>query len=344
MRFHFTNYPRYVPPEAYDAAIASVTARVSKESGVVSIFQVGSILHPGISDIDMLVVLSDNAIFRYNPLRGISDTERYLFVHPLIGVSQTDFMEAQQFSFYRNWRLLCGEPLIRGDVKFSQDESDCLRIQVALEYMLSNYIHLTVLRMHRIVNIRALLLNMKAMVYDLKLLNISSGPLYELLETLLSWRDQWFETQPQDKELAEWIEACYEQLGSFLETTLKKHRLYLPPWGNLEVTKNVKLAPAESFCFKRHGLALPASLAFLGKKYMKLQRRFRKVLIYLPMQRDAIPPILARKFELEYRMVRFNLDKPFLSLRSTLNFLRKIHSSPTGQLRERGDRFSAANH
>jgi len=326
MKLHFKNYPRYVPLKAYEEAVSAMTARVSRENGVVSIFQVGSTLHPGISDIDMLVVLNDDSPFHYDPLRELSEAERYLFVHPLLGVSRTDFMEAQQFSFYRNWRLLSGEQLITEDPRLSQEELDCVHVQVALEYLLSNYVHLTVLNMHRIVNVRSLLLNMKAMIYDLKLLGISSGPLLQLLETLLHWRDHWFEKQPQETDLATWIESCYRELGEFLRTILKTHPFYLPQWGTLDVTRNVTLVPDNLFSCKRSGVSLPASLGFLGKKYLKLQRRLTNVTIRLPIQRNEIPPVLVRKFDLEFRMVRFSLDKPFLTLRSTLNFLRRIHS------------------
>lgn len=330
MKFRFKNYPHYVSPVDYENVIADMVERLSKQEGIISVFQMGNILHPGISDIDMLVVLKDNSVFRLNPLEELSKTGRYLFIHPLLGVSKTDFMNAQQFSFYRNWRLLWGEQLIADENDLSQDEIDCVQIQTALEYLISNYIHMTILRIHKIVNVRALLLNMKAMVYDLKLLGVSSGPLYELLETLINWRNQWFEIQPHEKDLTEWIDACYLELDSFLGTQLQIHRFYLPEWGTLHITKNVTLVPSEVFFCKRQGIALPVSLSFLGKKYLKIQRRLGKVMIYLPIQQQGgVPPVLARRFDMEYRMVQFNLDKPFLTLRSTLNFLRKIHSRKT---------------
>jgi hypothetical protein len=285
----------------------------------------GSIHHPGISDIDMLVVLKENGAFRLNPLEGSAKTERYLFVHPLLGVSKTDFMEAQQFTFYRNWRLLWGEQFTAREDELSKEEIGYVQIQTALEYLISNYINLAILRIHRIVNVRALLLNMKAMLYDLKLLGVSSGPLYELLEKLIEWRDQWFAIQPHTKALSEWIDECRQELYSFLKTVLETQIFYLPEWGALHVTKNVTLVPAEHFSCNHQGIILPVFFGFLGKKYFKIQRRLNKILLHLPIQKNEVPPVLARRFDLEYRMVRFNLDKPFLTLRSTLNFLRKIH-------------------
>ncbi|HNQ45523.1 MAG TPA: hypothetical protein PL032_05785 [Syntrophorhabdus sp.] len=325
MTFRFKNTPQFIPLEVYENEITTMIERLNEHKNIVSVYQVGTVQHPGISDIDMLVVLKDDAEFYQNPLKNSSVTGRYLFVHPLLGVTKTDFMEAQHFNFFRNWRLLLGEQLITGENKFSSDEIACLQIQIALEYLLSNYIQLTVMKLHRIVNIRALLLNMKAMLYDLRLLNVSSGPLYDLLERLVAWRDRWFEEQPHYKDLTRWINLCYLELGSFLQKQLQMHRFYLPKWGNLHVTKNVVLSPNESFSCKCQGMPLPVAFAFLGKKYLKLQRKLNKVTIFLPIQREKIPSILIRKFNLESKMVQFNLDKPFLTLRSTLNFLRKVH-------------------
>jgi hypothetical protein len=329
MKFHFKNYPHYVPPRVYEDVIQGMVERLKKQEGIISIFQMGSILHPGISDIDMLVVLKEDGAFRRNPLAGLAAAERYLFVHPLLGTSKADFMEAQQFSFYRNWRLLWGEQFSAREDELSKEEVECVQIQTALEYLISNFINLTILRIHRIVNVRALLLNMKAILYDLKLLGVSSGRLYELLEKLMEWRDQWFERRPHVKDLGRWIDECYRELGSFLKTALETHPFYLPEWGTLHITKNVTLIPAEHFFCKHRGIILPVFLGFLGKKYFKIQRRLNKVSLHLPVQKGEVPPILVRRFDLEYRMVQFNLDKPFLTLRSTLNFLRKIHSRRT---------------
>lgn len=329
MKFHFKNYPHYVPPSKYKDVIASMVDRLKQKEGIISIFQMGSVLHPGISDIDMLVVLKENVAFRLNPLEGLTKTERYLFVHPLLCATKTDFFEAQQFTFYRNWRLLWGEQLPAREDELSEEEIKCVQTQTALEYLISNYINLTILRIHRIINVRGLLLNMKAILYDLKLLGVSSGALYELLEKLTEWRDQWFEIQPHTKVLGEWIDECYQELGAFLKTVLDTQPFYLPEWGTLHITKNVTLVPAEQFFCNHQGVVLPAFLGSLGKKYFKIQRRLNKVLLHLPIQKGEVPPILSRRFDLEYRMVLFNLDKPFLTLRSTLNFLRKIHSRNT---------------
>jgi hypothetical protein len=327
MKFHFNDYPYYVPEKTYEIAIQDMTQKLMRQEEIVSIFQMGSILHPGISDIDMLVVFQKNGEFQYlNPLNGLTKTERYLFLHPLLGVSRTDFMEAQQFTFYRNWHLLYGEKLIVEGNDLPAEDIKCIQIQTALEYLLWNYISLTIKIKYGVFSVRAMLLNMKAMVYDLHLLGVSSGKLYQLLQTLIAWRNNWFNIPPNIKHLSDWILECHQELHLFLMSSLEIEKFYIPPWGTLQITKNATLVPSSHFYCTHRGIILPVVFECLGKKYLKIQRHLNHFFFYLPIQKDEIPPILNKKFELEYKMALFAQDKQFTPLKSTLNYLRKIHT------------------
>jgi len=329
MKFLFNDYPYYVPLTIYEKAIQGMVEKLRGQEGIMSIFQIGSTLHPGISDIDMVIVFKENGAFHLNPLEGLSKTERYLFIHPPFGVSKTDLIEAQRYMFFQNWRLLWGEKFTSEEHDLREEEIRCLKIQTALEYLIQNYINLTTLSAYGIFSVRALLLNMKAMLFDLQLLNVLSGRLYELLETLVKWRNNWFEIKPNTTHLSEWIQDCYRELHAFLKTFLKTETFYFPEWGAFRISKNVTLVPSEHFFCNHQGIILPALFSFLGRKYFKIQRRLNEFLFHLPIQKGEVPPILAKRFELEYRMVRFNSDKDFMPLRSSLNFLRKIQFNGT---------------
>ena len=329
MKFVFNDYPYHVPLRVYENAIQGMVEKLRRQEGIISIFQIGSISHPGISDIDLVLVFKENGTFHLNPLEGLSKTERYLFIHPPLGVSKADFTEAQTYTFYHNWSLLWGEKLTGEGNYLSEEETKRLKIQTALEYLIQNYINLAILRAYGIFSVRTLLLNMKAMFFDLELLNVLSGRLYELLETLVKWRNNWFEIKPNTTQLAGWIHDCYQELHSFLKTLLRTEKFYLPEWGTLRVSKNVTLVPSEEFYYNHQGIILPALLRFLGRKYFKIQRRSNHFFFHLPIQKEEISPVLANRFELEYRMVRFSRDKEFMPLRSSLNVFRRIQFSET---------------
>jgi hypothetical protein len=309
----------------YEDSIKDMLEKLTKQQEIVSIYQIGSVSNPGISDIDVVVVLKDKQVFHLNPLEGLSELERYLFLHPLHGVSQSDFSEAKQYALFHNWNLLWGEELIVEEDNLSEDEINCLKIQTALEYLISNYISLTVLITYTICNVRALLLTMKEMLYDLQLLGVSSGGLYDLIKTLVEWRNNWFEKTPKETQLAGWIFDCHTQLRTFLETFLRSEKLYIPEWGTFQIAKNVTLVPSDHFLWRRKGIALPSMLRFMGKKYLKMQRHLNEFFFYIPIQQGEAPPVLLKRFGLEYRMVSFIQGKELMPLRSTLNFIRKIH-------------------
>ena len=133
MKFVFNDYPYYVPLRIYENAIQGMVEKLRRQEEVISIFQIGSISHPGISDIDLVVVFKENGTFHLDPLEGLSKTERYLFIHTPFGVSKTDLKEAQRYTFFQNWRLLWGEKLIGEGNNLSEEETKRLKIQTALE-------------------------------------------------------------------------------------------------------------------------------------------------------------------------------------------------------------------
>src|SRR5256885_899844 len=71
---------------SYDAAIGEYTSRLAAQASVRAVYRFGSIAAPGISDIDLLVVLADDArphtirdLFAY---RSVTASASYLYSHP----------------------------------------------------------------------------------------------------------------------------------------------------------------------------------------------------------------------------------------------------------------------
>jgi hypothetical protein len=325
MRPWLMNFPHYVTPEAYEDAIHHMVEKLSGEAGVVSIFQIGNLHHPGISDIDMMVVLEDGVEFHLNPLQGLSKTERYLFLHTLFGISRNDFHDAQHYTFFHNYRLLWGETFPIREKNLSPEEMRVLKTQTAIEYLVQMYITMTVQRTYGIFWVRELLLHARALFYDFEFLNVSSGRLYELILTLMEWRNNWFEIKPEEKCLREWIDDCYKELSEFLKRLLQTEKFYVPEGSSLQVAKNITLSQSNQFSYAHHGVMFPPLFRGLGKKYFKVQRKLNRFVFFVPIEKKEIPSVLRIKYDLEYRMVRFTADKHFLPVKSPLNFMRKLN-------------------
>lgn len=83
LEYEFYNHPRYEPRESYEEALKIFLERIKDVPGVVSVYESGTgVSRPGISDIDLIVVVEDDAdseIIR----EGISEakTDEYFFFH-----------------------------------------------------------------------------------------------------------------------------------------------------------------------------------------------------------------------------------------------------------------------
>jgi hypothetical protein len=320
---YFIDYPHQVPFEEYESAIHHMVERLMRWEKVLSIFQIGSVRNPGISDIDILVVFQDGTECKLNPLQNLSRSDRYLFSHSLYGVSQIHFHEAQQYTFFHHYRFLKGKELPLYDSNLSMEEIKVLKTQTALEYFVKMYINATVERTYGIVKLRALLLQAKALLYDLEFLSIESGKLYDLIQTIVFWRDQWFENKPDKKKLGQWHDNFYEEFSNFLSTILQTKNFYVPERAHLSVARNMTLVQSNHLNYAHRGITLPSILSSFGRKYFNLQHRFNKFYFHIPLDSSKIPPILEKRFELFSKMKAYNSIRlpHFLSLITSLHIV-----------------------
>lgn len=91
--FTFRDEPVYYPEERYDAAREAYTQRISELPGVVSVYQMGGVSAPGISDLDLIAVLDGMTTPAEAPAYGtgmMPAGDRYIFFHPGAMVTRQD--------------------------------------------------------------------------------------------------------------------------------------------------------------------------------------------------------------------------------------------------------------
>jgi len=257
-------FPKFIPLAQYEAAINSMVQRLRRQAGVEAIYQIGSVSKPGISDIDILAVFADEATCTFNPRSGLPKSEQYLFSHRVFGAVKRHFLEAQDCTFFHNYKLLWGHDLVKDYSPPPCRATRELKTQIALEYLVRMYIDLSVKRTYGIINVTGLLRHTKALLYDLDFLDCTDGPFLHHLQILLRWRDNWFTQQPSQKQLKEWIDRIYEELTSFLGDVLSRKSFYVPRTTHLWIAPNRTLVPAYSLAFTHRGKQLPS---FFGQTW-----------------------------------------------------------------------------
>ena len=320
VKLYFTNYPKYVPNSVYESAIQKVVDALRCQPGCVSIYQIGSTATPGISDIDILAVFEDGVRCNMNPLLSLPKKEKYLFTHSLFGCSRKYFHEAQKYTFFNNYKLLWGEQLPVGSKGLKTEEVEALKIQIALEFLLMNYIARTVELTYRIASVRGLLLSVKALRFDLEFLNISDGPFKESVDTCIDWRKSWFQEPEYKENLNDWFLQFYRHLESFFNLILQKHDFYIPAWANLRYARHVCLEPADTLKVTYRGFRLLPQFAWMGKKYFRLQHRFNDFSFEFPFTKHSPVAVLEDRFLFLKSLKNYNREFLFYLSPVTANF------------------------
>lgn len=318
----FIDHPTHVSREEYMQAIDKMTTRLRNLPGIISVYQIGSVSNPGISDIDMLVVVEDGIRCKNNPRDGLTTDYLYLFTHGLFGVSKSHFIESQKFTFFHNYKHLWGDKLPLHSPPPAKATTQAIKIQTALEYLLKMFISMTIEKTLRINKVRALLLQAKALIYDFELLGVSEHRIVELVTQIIEWRSSWFNKKIKNRQLQQWIDELYKELYAFLEQILNHEKFYITGHGNhFPIGNNIFLKKDNSFVFSHHGMVLPSCFGIIGKKYFNIQLRFNKFVFRLPFENENVPRELEGYFSYLAAMKKYNRKylPHFQPLSSSLN-------------------------
>lgn len=278
MAITFVDYPRYVPPDGYERAIERVLGRLRRVEGLVSVYQVGSVDTPGISDIDLLAVFEEDAVVTFDPRGGLSREERYLFMHRLLGISRRHLSEAQRYTFYHHYKLRWGESLPVSGSDLGSVEVAQLKRQIALEFLLWNYVMKAVDRTYGVASVRELLLTVYALRYDMEYLAVVDGALSDLIRQVVAWRRVWFERPVGRDALNAWFGAFYPALHAFLASAFDDQKLFLPVWAGPRYAPHIRLDRGEPLACAHWGIRLPFGTRLPPRAYrltMHALNRFR---------------------------------------------------------------------
>lgn len=298
--------PAPILAAAYDRALDDATDLLARQPGLVALYQIGGVSAPGISDLDLVAVFEDDVAVVGDPSRALRTAYPSLFIHNPYGASRAHFERAQSASFFHNYRLLWGADVRTASGAPTGEGSVALRHQIALEYLVKMYVTASLQRAYRAVNVRSLLLHVKAVAYDLEFLDVHDGPLYDLAHRVIGWRERWFHDGPSDAEVADTFDALDGALVTCLDAAMARAPFYLPGETPYRIARNLWLRPGSAFGYRRSGVRLPAALAVLGTRYVKASNRLGRFDFTAPVASGPPPSALAERFGLVERMGAYN--------------------------------------
>lgn len=312
--------PKQYNEADYHEAINNQVDYLSQSEGVLSVYQIGGLSTPGISDIDLVVVFKDNFIFNENPRVANSEIGNYLFTHGLYGTSKTYFKECLKFTFFHNFRHLYGLELNLDNPTEITSQQE-LKEQIALEFLFKMYVNLAVQKSYNTIKLRSLFLHIKALPYDFEFLNIKPKLLLELVNEGIELRNNWFHGAVSNKDVVNWFKHFFNEYESFLKNLFEEHKMYAPAL-NFNIAPNIEIQDDRPFGYRKKGFVFPDILNLLDKKYFKALNRINNFRFNVPLNTQT-SEIIGSYFK--YADMVDNYNKEYLPFFMTLTSSLKVY-------------------
>ncbi len=294
--YHFVDLPRPLGLEDYERAIGAFTDRTMTLPGVRSVYQVGQVSDPGISDLDFLVVFEEGSSHQGRPLDAVPEEDRSMILHAPFGISEEDLDVALRYAPFFNYRHLAGDDLDLSSRTDIADADGRLLAQLALEYVLQLYVNLVIQATYSVFKLRGFFLHVKAMAYDLELLGVDGDEIGRRTDEFIAWRRSWFDAPVEERRLAAALEPYQELVRSFLADQIATRGFYLAA-REFRLAPNLTLVAGDGVGCHHGGPLLPAWLRFLGGRYFKIQHRLHRFRFEVPIETESAPPVLQRRAE-----------------------------------------------
>jgi hypothetical protein len=290
---------------------------------IISIYTIGHISTPGISDIDMLVVVKEDQKIETNFNQLLSAADRYLFIHHIYGISAGNFQMAERFTFFHNYHLAYGKELRSPPVE-TDAASKMIMQQTAMEFLVKMYINLFIQKKYKILRMRDLMLHGKALLFDLEFLNIKDTQLNKLVVQIIEWRQIWFEQQPALHHIEDWFEELFTAIEEIIQNPAYTRYFYLPEKKIYQIARNIQLQwSSDKLKTQHNGIIIPSFFSTKDKRFVKMQNKLNNFRFYVPAQLQNIPEIIQQKFQFEKRIALYN--KQFLPFMLPLTSSLHLH-------------------
>lgn len=317
MILKYIDHPENISVLQYELLKTKLVNQLLDADAIFSIYQMGSVKHPGISDLDIICVFKNGSQCHENFRIDLSSDEKNILTHGVFGIEEQDLFKGMSYNLISNLKHLGGKDL-KLDSKEIHTSSDVKR-QIALEYLVKMLITIDAQVTFKIIKLRAFLLLAKAIEFDLQLLNIKEGKLFDLVQKVIQYRSRWFSEKPSTKEITDLVTSFNTELRQFLENELLVSKLYLP-FKTFNLPGNFKIEKNNSLLIEHTGFVLPNMLSFLGKKYINVQNRFNSFTYKLPFDISNSNSIHGERFQFCEKMVLKNREAfpHFLPLTTSL--------------------------
>ncbi|REJ84080.1 MAG: hypothetical protein DWQ44_13905 [Bacteroidetes bacterium] len=303
--YRYTDVPEWKDESLYDVQREKMLDFLTKLPDVLSVYQVGSVGIPGISDLDLVVIFRNGCKSLKQPLDILDDEGRYVFIHNLYACSESYFREAVRYSIFSPYYCLWGRHILDEET-LSSPVAEEIGFQIALEFLVQMFVNAAHTREFRLIKVRSLLLHAKGVKFDLKILGDEQCNLGIVTNKLIAHRENWFSNTSQKKDTAALFEEFYSALKQYLELKLLICPMYLPGKSAYNISKRVKLVKSDKLAYSRKGIVFPSVLSSRSDYMKKVQNRLNSFEVYCPFRSDGYGNVLKEYFDFHEKYRKYN--------------------------------------
>jgi hypothetical protein len=298
--------PRPCEKQLYFSTVDKVVTTLSTHAYVDAIYQVGDVRHPGISDIDLLLVVRDDAQTREDPLERLSVAERYLFTHSCFIVPLSLAPDLARHVLLSGYRRLYGT-----EWSWTSDPVTArpLEVQTALEFLAKNLVDLYVQLTYGMLKVRVFLQHLKGVKVDLALLGIEGGQLAVVLEHATELIDEWFARRDLKRQVAQTAIELLPLLRLALAEATTRETLFAPFGAAIPFTRNILLNRGPGVDLTHRGVRLPRIPGVEPRRQFNAHHRFNRFGFRLPITAAQAGSYHASRFDFLSRAKTFATER-----------------------------------
>jgi len=249
-RLGFNDFPRPRPLEDYQREKARFVDYFKRHSDVKAIYEMGSVKDPGISDLDLILVLSPKCRLTTEDFQFLESLDSYLFAHRPFVISDTLFPFAPYLFFASNLNKLWGEDyaLLCPDHEPEQRQLAWLLAAEAAVGRLLDLVFQTAWGQG--VSLRGMLLKLNSIKHNINLSREFTGEFHifdKFISEVTALRIQWF-LLPHERALAQVEGLISEGLNILMEIIGALAREFRTLFGRPRTNQGAWSGPGHFLC------------------------------------------------------------------------------------------------
>jgi len=338
LKYTFTNYPKKLSLSYYEKARSDIVNFYKDSKDVIAIYEYGSVSAPGISDIDLILVLDNKLLLNQEIFES---NAHYLIDGATIKMPQNVFNRIQYFDKF-NLRKLIGKDL--EVMNPTKNEQKYIELASIIDWVPERILKLFGIRNTKKINITNTLCTLYSFCYSLSYLDKILGPsnnAKNLNSEILSLRNNWFDFENPKNEMIKCLEKSIhigsERLNDF-ELYLRRSGDYLLSDHDLREDIELELYPNHFLRFvnsNNKDFGSFETSSFKNKHFLTISNYFYPHFEILASQNGSLSLRMFEKMSLNSDLSHSKVNDEYRN-----NLINKINLAETNAIFLRNNGFN----